>query len=370
MMATGERDGRPMSERDFNAELRAEEVSRQAEGIPAGIRRSVWARLQPAMHGRPAADDGDAAPRGAAARRWRLGAIAGTATLAAVGVLVAVTALRPAARLGDLEMTRRSDDLVARVDGGLVAIERGAAALVDRPSGLTIETAGAVSLRRESRGVRLVRGRIDVTAAHRPAGAEPSAILVSDGAIEVMGTAFTVVQDAAGGRVALREGRIRFRATDGAVVGLRPGEALAWPLPATSPAAPAQPAAPQPPAPHAAPHATKPTPRGAPARGAPAPADRPATDEALLDHIEELRSRHQFEEAARALRRALPAQPEPMRERLSFELGSLLTHQIRDARRACAQWAWHHRHFPDGRYRDEVARARRSLGCASPSAAP
>jgi transmembrane sensor len=350
-----------MSGRDFNAELRAEQVSRQAEGIPAGIRRSVWARLQPAMRGRTAADDSGRAPRGAAARRWRLGAIAGTAALAAVGVLVAVTALRPAARLGDLEIARRSDDLVARVDGGLVAIERGAAALVDRPSGLTIETAGAVSLRRESRGVRLVRGRIDVTAAHRPAGAEPSAILVSDGAIEVMGTAFTVVQDAAGGRVALREGSIRFRATDGAVVGLRPGEALAWPLPSAPPAAPVQPAAPQPPAPPS----TEATPRGAPARAA-----APATDEALVDHIEELRSRRQFEEAARALRRALPAQPKPMRERLSFELGSLLTHQIRDVRRACAQWAWHHRHFPDGRYRDEVARARRSLGCASRSTAP
>jgi len=352
-----------MSGRDFDAELRAEEVSRQAEGIPAGTERSVWARLQPAMRGGRAADDGGRAPRGAATRRWRLGAIAGAAALAAAGVLVAVTTLRPAARLGGLEVARRSDDLVARVDGGLVAIERGAAALIDRPSGLTIETAGAVSLRREPRGVRLVRGRVDVTAAHRPAGAEPSAILVSDGAIEVMGTAFTVVQDAAGGRVALREESIRFRATGGAVMGLRPGEALAWPLPPAPPPAPTQPATPRPPAPPPAPPTTRP----APAPPA-APADRPAPDEALLDHIEELRSRHRFEEAARVLRRALPAQPEPMRERLSFELGSLLTHQIRDARRACAQWAWHDRHFRDGRYRDEVARARQSLGCASRSA--
>jgi transmembrane sensor len=95
----------------------------------------------------------------------------------------------------------------------------------------------------------------------------------------------------------------------------------------------------------------------------PSAAARPAADEALLDHVEELRSRGQFEPAASALRRALSAQPNPMREQLSFELGSLLTHQIRDARRACSQWAWHDRHFPDGRYRREVARARQALAC-------
>jgi hypothetical protein len=151
--------------RDFDVELRAEEAARQAEGIPAGARRSVWARLErreTTMAG------GRAAERG----RWRAITIGGAAAVAAIGVVLAV--LRPAARLGDLEVAKRSSDLAAHVDAGLLAIERGAATLIDRPSGLSIETIGPVSLRREARGVRLVRGRIDVTVAHRPPAAAPA----------------------------------------------------------------------------------------------------------------------------------------------------------------------------------------------------
>jgi transmembrane sensor len=59
-----------------------------------------------------------------------------------------------------------------------------------------------------------------------------------------------------------------------------------------------------------------------------------------------------------------------MRERLSFELGSLLTHQLHDARRACAHWAWHERSFRGGIYRDEVARSRDALKCESGSKTP
>lgn len=335
-----------MTGRDFDVELRAEEASRQAEGMPAGARRSVWARLERLEQTAP---DGRNAERG----RRRAMMIAGVAAVAALGAVVAV--LRPVARLGDLDVASRSSDLSAHVDAGLVAIERGAATLVDPRSGLSIETVGPVSLRREAHGVRLVRGRIDVTAAHRPRSAAPATILVSHGAIEVMGTSFTVVQDRAGGRVALRDGNIRFRTGDGTVVGLRPGEALDWPLP---PAVPLPSSLPAPPTP---PRAM--TPAAARAPTAASAAARPAADEALLDHVEELRSRGQFEQAARALRRALSAPSSPMREQLSFELGSLLTHQIRDGRRACAQWAWHYRHFPDGRYRDEVARARGALAC-------
>ena len=91
----------------------------------------------------------------------------------------------------------------------------------------------------------------------------------------------------------------------------------------------------------------------------------------LLERVEELRSRHQFEAAARELRATIPAtQPGPLRERLSFELGSLLTHQIGDVRRACAQWSWHEHHFPGGLYREEVSRARHALACSGRPAGP
>lgn len=340
-----------MTGRDFEAELRAEEAARQAEGIPLGARREVWARLERLSHRRSTPP----------ARPRRAMTIAAAVAVTVAGFAVAVVALRPVARLGELEVASRSGDLAARVEGGLVVIEGGAATLVDRPSGLSIQTVGPVSLRREAQGVRLARGRIDVTAAHRPPAAAPATIFVSHGAIEVMGTAFTVVQEPTRGQVVLREGAIRFRSTEGAVLSLRPGETLAWPLP---------PAASSPP----------PTlvPSPAPARAPAAPrapvlapvTSRPPTDEELLEHVEELRSRGRFEQAARALRRALVGRPNPTRERLSFELGSLLTHQIADARRACAQWAWHERHFPDGRYQHEVASARAALACRVGSRGP
>jgi len=356
----------PTTDRDFDAELRAEEASRLAAGIPPVVQRSIWARLEPMVAGR-APDGGKKSPR------RRAGPMAGAAFAVAAAVVVALVVFRPMPRLGELEVARRSDDLAAGVDAGVVVIERGAASLVDRPSGLTIATVGRVSLRREPRGVRLLGGRVDVTATHRPPGA-PAAILVSHGIIEVTGTAFTVVQEAGGGRVTLHEGSIRFQAVSGEVVGLRAGEALAWPLPARAAAAPPPRASAPAPFPTAPPPAPPAVPRSPSARApvsAPSSGASPrAADLALLDHVDELRSRREFEAAARALRRALPTEPEPMRERLSFELGSLLTHQIGDARRACSQWAWHDRHFPDGRYRDEVARARRVLGCPARAGAP
>jgi transmembrane sensor len=76
-----------------------------------------------------------------------------------------------------------------------------------------------------------------------------------------------------------------------------------------------------------------------------------------------LRSRREYEAAARQLRQALRTQPPATRERLSFELGSLLTYQLRDARRACAHWAWHRGQYAPGRYQAEVQRAMASLQC-------
>jgi transmembrane sensor len=352
--------------RDFDAELRREEAVRQTEGIPAEERRAIWARLEATIDGAGEragrrswlAVRASRAATAVGAGRARVAAAAvAVVVLVAVGITVApVVGRRPPAQLGELDVLQRSGDLAARVEGGLVQIERGSATLADRAHGLTIETVGPVALRRAPDGVRIVRGRIEVTVAHRPQDAPPATVFVSHGAIEVMGTAFTIVQDASAGHVALRAGSIRFRGTDGAVVVLRPGEELSWPPPAPEPTASRSPAAAGPP----------PAPSPPPIRPAPAATATP-TDQ-LLERIEELRSRNRYEEAARTLRRAIPAQPAPMRERLSFELGSLLTYQMRDAHRACAHWASHQRRFQGGRYRDEVMRARRALACPGSAA--
>jgi transmembrane sensor len=85
---------------------------------------------------------------------------------------------------------------------------------------------------------------------------------------------------------------------------------------------------------------------------------------ALVEQLRTLRQRGQFDDAAAMLKAALerPLGPES-RERLSYELGSLLTYHGADHTKACAHWARHDELFPKGRYGREVAQARRVLGC-------
>jgi transmembrane sensor len=339
---------------DFNAELRREEVLRQTEGIPTSVRRSIWKRVEQSVKRRQGSR-----------RPVHVAFVAGAAAIA-IALVVAVGALRQSPQLGQFQVLRESEDFRAHVRSDLLEIERGSATLIDPASGVTLETVGSVALRRESSGVRVVRGRANVTVQHRAPGTSPAVVLVSHGAIEVLGTAFTVVQGSSGGSVMLHEGRIRFRSEGKVLVNLRPGDELAWPLlelrpsaaaPSVSAAAPSQIPAPPP----GSASRAQPTPK---------PAASVVSAEELLDRVEALRSRQQFEAAASELWRGISTQPKPMRERLSFELGSLFMHQIRDTRRACAHWAWHGRTFRGGRYRDEVARSQRTLSCPTGASAP
>jgi len=131
-----------MTARDFEAELRREEVARQAEGLPDGVRRAIWARIEGTI--------------GAGAGRRPRRAVVLVPVLAVGGlaaVILLVAGLRAPARLGELEVVRRSRDLRARVESGLIQVERGAVTLVDSTSGMTIEADEPAALRRESAGV-------------------------------------------------------------------------------------------------------------------------------------------------------------------------------------------------------------------------
>ena len=66
-----------------------------------------------------------------------------------------------------------------------------------------------------------------------------------------------------------------------------------------------------------------------------------------------------------AIADAIPTQPSSARERLSFELGSILTYQLRARARACEHWARHVARFEGGRYEDEVQQAEATLGCGN-----
>jgi transmembrane sensor len=91
---------------------------------------------------------------------------------------------------------------------------------------------------------------------------------------------------------------------------------------------------------------------------------RPPEVSTTLERIAVLRSRGEYGEAARVLRRALAA---PLRaesaEILSYELGSILTYQLDTTAAACAHWERHLERYPAGRFDLEVEESRAVLDC-------
>jgi transmembrane sensor len=299
---------------DFRADLKLEDSLRQAQGISPPAQARVWARLSAPRRPRPV---------------WHWGAAAAAACALVLAVVFARALLGGAPGGQVLAM------------GEAVELSREASVLVDEASGVTVKNLGPLSVRREAQGIRVVRGRAEFEVKKRPATAPPAVVLVSGGAIRVMGTRFVVEQREESGQVTLYEGRITFQTATGAPIALDVGQTLHWP-PRTAPENPA---------------ASARAPAPVPAQAAP-----PAL-EATLQEVDVLRSRKEFARAAQVLERALRIQPVASRERLSFELGSLLTYQLRDRRRACAHWAAHAQKFQRGRYDDAISQARAALSC-------
>jgi len=247
---------------------------------------------------------------------------------------------------------------ISRADRSLRCISASCALRLRTP-GVRVNLAREARIRRKGEHTELVRGT--VTCAVRPRMRGRVKIYVSHGVVEVTGTLFRLQQGDLGGRVTLYRGSIRFSAVDGRVVALRPGQSLAWPLPpqarAVVPGAPAD--------------AGEPSDAGASAdAGGRRPASPPnaplsqAEVESLHGRVERLRSQGRYVEAARALRDGLPrVQERQSRELLSFELGEILTHHLRDVRRACQHWRQHLQRHGPRRYGAEIDKARRTLSC-------
>ncbi|WP_223645765.1 FecR domain-containing protein [Corallococcus sp. EGB] len=332
-----------MAPRDFRAELRREDPLRREQGMPPAVRARLWSRLRDARepkrvwHQRPAF--------------WGLAASA--VALALVVFWMRAPSARP---LGGFELARASADLKVREDAAGVEIQVGEAALMDVARGITLRNQGPLVVRREPAGVRLVRGRAEFSVNHRQPGTPPAVVLVSGGAIEIMGTRFTVEERESGGAVTLHEGAIAFRQRGGGVIPVRVGQTLEWPVaePALREPAPPAPESPQP--------LVTPSTKAAPSRVPSTPVRAPSAEDVLRE-LEVLRGRHEFEQAARYLEESMRKQPVATRERLSFELGSLLTYQLKDAQRACAHWTRHEQQFRRGHYAEAVQRARGLLSC-------
>ena len=85
----------------------------------------------------------------------------------------------------------------------------------------------------------------------------------------------------------------------------------------------------------------------------------------MLDRIASRRARGEYRELAADLAAAMERERRPLtRERLSFELGTVLEASTSTMRRGLARyWATHLRTFAGGRYLEEVSDARKVLGC-------
>ncbi|MEZ4446723.1 MAG: hypothetical protein R3B72_47030 [Polyangiaceae bacterium] len=279
----------------------------------------------------------------------------------------------PPTASGGFVIEEPSEGLVITDDAEVVSVMQGHCRLRHPSLALTLEAREGTRLARRDDGARLVSGDFEIAVGKRAPDQAPVRLEVSHGTIEVMGTAFTVHQGTEGGEVTLHEGAIRFVASEGVRRDLLPGESLRWPLadeapePASStsatasttasaaPSAPTSSASSSAPVPSALTSAAVPAGTGAPAASARA-------DE-LLRRVAELRSRGRYDEAEALLRSRQSEFSEETRERLSYERGSLLTYQQNDKARGCAHWAQHLATFPHGRYRADVHRAMKHLGC-------
>jgi transmembrane sensor len=255
--------------------------------------------------------------------------------------------------------------------GTSLVVRRGSCTLRVQMWGVVTLRAGA-AFRPVDDGVELSRGEADFEVDKRAPDAPTTFVRGPQGAIEITGTRFTVVQRSDGGTVRLDEGAIRFHAPDGRTVGLIPGQSLSWPLPPaiSPPPLPPQPArrmAPVEKTVRISTLATGPAPASRDT-GRPAPVDATA---ALVDRIAALRAAGRYDKLAGELRAALAGETRPLTgERLSFELGSVLSYHLLDRETACAHWAGHRRAFGAGRYALEIAEVEKDLRCEPPGGGP
>ncbi|MEW5743026.1 MAG: FecR domain-containing protein [Myxococcota bacterium] len=342
--------------RDFRQALRDADAAWAGE-VPGPLTTRLDARLRDSLK-----------PR----RRLRWSDVGLVAGGAVVGALLVVTLYRPVpgavvdepVRPGGFEVSATAKAPAVTVTRDEVRVDE-ELELYDAPRQLRVTASAGTTLKREAKGVRLVKGQGVFQVAKQPGRPEPVRVLVSGGAIEVRGTRFTVTQEPDGpGHVTLEEGAIDFRFPSGRVKAVLPGETVHWPEEpeelAPLPVLPLPPPSP--------PVGPKPVSSRSAAAANWTEFDRRLRSEVVLKRVMALRQQARWPECVEELERALElpdgAYGPGTRERLSWELGSVLTWPLHDAPAACWHWTIHLKTYPRGRYSLEAARAREALECA------
>lgn len=234
-----------------------------------------------------------------------------------------------------------------------VTLERGCAVAWSSASA-TIQAVDQALLSRERSDdaplrplLRLKRGEVRVEVERDLRRALPVTIKVSGGRIEVLGTAFTIEERGQAGSVTLHHGKIRFTHNNGQQQIMAPGQTLRWEqLTAQRPEAPAPKTDEQP---AEIPSPTIAQPAEVDEQPAPSkPKLKPAPPEALAK-IAQLRRAKDYDGALSGLLKLYKAPLEPKSaEIISYEIGDILTHQLKDNTRACAHWKKHIKRHASG----------------------
>lgn len=231
------------------------------------------------------------------------------------------------------------------VEGGSELAIGGACRLHARAPELTIDVWAPTRIARAKNGVRVLDGELSFAVAKVAEGEPRVRVEVSAGAIEVIGTRFSVVQHGDEGHVDLTEGAIVFVDHAGTSHAVEAGRRLRW----TGAGVVA-------------------TPRSRePVRTSAAPATK--ADDRLDDTLEQvaaLRRAERWADAIALLHRARRDLTEPAAaEILSYEEGTLRAHRD-DGPALCAYWRGHVARFGEGVHapsaRSQLARA----GCDAP----
>ncbi|MCC6334804.1 MAG: FecR domain-containing protein [Myxococcales bacterium] len=319
-----------------------------AQSVPGPLATRLDARLRDSLKPRRSLRWGDLGLVGAGA---------------VVGAVLVVALYRPAprpsaeaapAQVAGFQVARATPEApVVAVASDEVRVDE-ELELYDAARQLRVTASAGTTLKREPRGVRLVKGQGVFRVAKQPQRPEPVRVLVSGGDIEVRGTRFTVTQGADGtGHVTLEEGAIDFRFPSGRVKAVSPGETVHWPEEPEELAP--LPELPPPPAKPARPTANW------------NDFDRRLRSEVVLKRVMALRQQGRWAECLEELERALElpdaAYGPGTRERLSWELGSVLTWPQHHQGAACWHWTIHLKTYPRGRYALEATRAMDALGC-------
>lgn len=246
------------------------------------------------------------------------------------------------------------------IDDDALEISGACEAVIVEPA-MRIQTVEAAALGLERRRVQLQRGSalFDVD----PVVGDPVRVVVPGGEIVVIGTRFRVVIHDEGGQVDLYEGKLEFHADDGSSTPILAGQQFAFgrrrAVEREESTRDATPKEPEPePAAIAPPRKTK----RPPAPAEPAAAEPSAAQ--IIEEVQQLRRRGEYERAASRLRDAL-GQDWPTRtsDVLSYELGTILARHLSDRDRACTHWRQHVKRFGATRYRRQVLDSIAALGC-------